>query len=97
MNAKTKSTAAATDDAADAATGRGAAECAALVQRVVLHTQTIAAKDGKPAETIVSERRTLVKASEVLDYRDYGSHVVVVTTDGQKLDSRDAAPAGAKA
>lgn len=31
-----------------------------------------------------------VRPAEVLKHRDYGTHVVVVTRDGQKLDSREA-------
>ena len=27
------------------------------------------------------------KAADVLDFRDYGTHVVVVTVDGQKLST----------
>jgi hypothetical protein len=30
-----------------------------------------------------------VQAAEVLSCRDYGTHVVVVTRDGQKLSSQD--------
>ena len=31
-----------------------------------------------------------VTAAEVLSFRDCGTHVIVVTVDGQKLNSRDA-------
>lgn len=34
-----------------------------------------------------------VGADEVLDFRDYGTHVVVVTRDGRKLSSADAGAA----
>lgn len=37
--------------------------------------------DGKPIP---------IKAVEVLSFRDYGSHVVVVTTDGQKFSAEKA-------
>lgn len=55
-----------------------AADAARRVKRVV----TTADKDGKPAT-----REVAVKADEVLSFRDYGTHVVVATTDGQKLTS----------
>ena len=44
------------------------------------------AEDGKPAKA-PREKRIPVKADEVLAVRDYGTHVVVVTRDGQKLSS----------
>ena len=52
------------------------AQAAALVKRQVQKLN----KDGKPAQESVS-----VKESEVLSFRDYGDHVIVVTTAGQKL------------
>ena len=52
------------------------AQAAALVKRLVQKLN----KDDKPRP--VSDP---VKESEVLSFRDYGDHVVVVTTDGQKL------------
>ena len=55
-----------------------AADAARRVKRVV----TTADKEGK-----TSTREVSVKADEVLSFRDYGAHVVVVTTDGQKLTS----------
>jgi DNA-binding LytR/AlgR family response regulator len=59
-----------------------AADAAKLVRRTVTVTET--ADDG----TVTTRTKTVaVKADEVLAFRDYGSHVVVVTTDGQKLSS----------
>ncbi len=36
-------------------------------------------------------KRVKCAADEVLDFKDYGTHVVVVTKAGQKLSSLDAA------
>ncbi len=55
-----------------------AADAARAVKRVVVKTD----KDGKATRAEVP-----VKTDEVLSFRDYGTHVVVVTTDGQKLSS----------
>jgi len=59
------------------------AQAAALVRREVAKTDD----DGKPllkdGELVV--RSVPVKANEVLAFKDYGDHVVVVTTDGRKL------------
>lgn len=57
-----------------------AAEAAKKVRRTV--TETV---DDK-----FKTKRVPVEAAEVLSFRDYGSHVVVVTRDGQKLSSLDA-------
>jgi DNA-binding LytR/AlgR family response regulator len=59
-----------------------AADAAKLVRRTV--TVTEADKDGEP---VTKTKTVSVKADEVLAFRDYGSHVVVATTDGQKLSS----------
>jgi len=58
-----------------------AAEVAKRVKRVVV-------KKGKDGQLV--EEKVSVGAHEVLDFRDYGDYVRVVTNDGQKLDSRDA-------
>lgn len=58
-----------------------AAEAAKAVRRPV--TETV---DGKVRTKFVA-----VKADEVLSFRDYGTHVVVVTRDGQKFSSDDQA------
>lgn len=53
------------------------AQAAALVKREVPVLQ-----DGKPTEKI---RQVAIKADEVLSFREYEDHVVVVTVDGQKF------------
>jgi hypothetical protein len=55
-----------------------AAAVAAMVQREV----TYRAAGAEPRVQLVP-----VHAEEVLDWKDYGSHVVVVTKDGQKFSS----------
>ncbi|MBF9263388.1 hypothetical protein [Paracidovorax cattleyae] len=65
-----------------------AAEAAKRVQRKVVERVVAEGDDGKPVEQ-VREKREAVKAEEVLGFRDYGTHVVVVTRDGQKLSSLD--------
>lgn len=62
-----------------------AAEAARRVRRSV--TETVDGKDGKVART----RLVAVSPAEVLSFKDYGAHVVVVTKDGQKLSSADQA------
>lgn len=60
-----------------AAKAMTAADAAKRVKRVVEVKE-----GGKPV------MKTLpVKAEEVLDFKDYGTHVVVVTTAGEKLSS----------
>ncbi|MGH6624155.1 MAG: hypothetical protein ACREBN_09295 [Burkholderiaceae bacterium] len=51
------------------------ADAAKRVKRIV-----VTVKDGEEVRKSVA-----VGADEVLSFKDYGSHVVVVTTDGQKL------------
>ena len=60
-----------------------AAAAAKLVKRPVLVPPK--EKDGQPTVDLVA-----VKVTEVLAFKDYGSHVVVVTNDGQKFSSADA-------
>ena len=43
--------------------------------------------DDAKAAKVPREKRVAVKAEEVLAFKDYGTHVVVVTKDGQKLTS----------
>lgn len=57
-----------------------AADAAKRVKRTV----QVADEDGK-----VSTKDVAIKASEVLAFKDYGTHVVVVTTDGQKFSSAE--------
>lgn len=54
-----------------------AAEAAKRVQRIVLEPA-----EGKDK---FKEKRVPVSAEEVLAFKDYGTHVVVVTRDGQKF------------
>ena len=54
-----------------------AIDAAKRVQRIVLEPA-----EGKDKP---KEKRVPVSADEVLSFKDYGSHVVVVTRDGQKL------------
>jgi hypothetical protein len=61
-----------------------AAEAAKLVKRTVVKTN-----DGKP---VIDEKTkqavtelAAIAANEVLSFADYGTHVVVVTTRGEKL------------
>ena len=50
------------------------------VARLVRRTVTEQRKGQEPIQKEVA-----VKPEEVLDFKDYGDHVVVVTTDGKKL------------
>ncbi len=62
------------------------AEAAKLVQRKVVELVDGKGDDAKAAK-VPREKRVAVKAEEVLAFKDYGTHVVVVTKDGQKLTS----------
>ena len=64
------------------------AEAAKRVQRTVVELVDGKGDDAKAAK-VPREKRVAVKAEEVLSFRDYGTHVVVVTTDGQKLTDAD--------
>ena len=64
-----------------------AAEAARAVKRTVVETVV----DEKTKEKKLVTKKVSVAASEVLDFKDYGTHVVVCTTDGQKLSSADEA------
>ncbi len=70
------------------------AEAAKRVQRKVVERVEAKGEDGKPVAQ-VREKRVPVKADEVLSFRDYGTYVVVVTRDGQKLSSLDSGSRGA--
>jgi hypothetical protein len=72
------------------AKGLTATDAAKAVKRPVVETVDTGKTDdaGKPITKQVT-KRVPVTASEVLDFKDYGSHVVVVTTDGLKLSSAD--------
>ncbi|MDO9093410.1 MAG: hypothetical protein Q8R98_17950 [Rubrivivax sp.] len=70
------------DTTTKSAKGMTAAESAKLVKRPVL---VAGEKGGEPTVKLVA-----VKEAEVLSHKDYGTHVVVVTTDGQKFSSAEA-------
>ena len=60
-----------------------AALAAKCVQRTV--TELVdSTKDGKTIK-VPKAKQVAVAEDEVLSFKDYGTHVVVVTTDGQKL------------
>ena len=68
-----------------------AAQAAKLVKRPVygpIKTGKLDA-DGKDEFVIGLQKRAPVQADEVLAFKDYGDHVVVVTKDGQKFSSAD--------
>jgi len=63
-----------------------AAEAAKRVKRTVIELVDGKGEDGKPAK-VARPKEVPVKTEEVLSFADYGTHVVVVTRDGQKLTS----------
>ena len=65
-----------------------AAEAAKRVKRTVVEYEDGKSQDGKPVK-VAKAKQVAVSADEVLSSRDYGTHVVVVTKDGQKLTSKD--------
>lgn len=67
-----------------------AAEAAKLVRRPVTEIVVGKGPDGRAAK-VPRIRQVAVKPDEVLSVKDYGTHVVVVTRDGQKFSSADAA------
>ena len=66
-----------------------AAEAAKRVRRTIAELVDGKDEDGK-AIKVQRAKRVAVDADEVLAFRDHGTHVVVVTKDGQKLSSLDA-------
>lgn len=76
-------------DDKDAAKAMTAADAAKRVKRPV--SVAVDAKDGEgnPTKKVKTEY-VAVKPAEVLSFKDYGTHVVVVTKDGQKFSSADA-------
>lgn len=54
-----------------------AAEAAKLVKRTIVFSE-----DGATRTKVVP-----IKADEVLAFKDYGTHIVLVTQDGQKYSS----------
>lgn len=76
---------------ADAAKGGKqltAADAAKRVKRTVFELVDGKDDQGK-AIKVPKPKEVAVAASEVLAFRDYGSHVVVVTRDGQKFSSAE--------
>ncbi len=49
-----------------------------------------AADVAKLVHRTVGEKKVAVKAEDLLTFKDYGTHVVAVTRDGQKLVSGQA-------
>lgn len=70
-----------------------AADAAKRVKRPVTEIVDGKDKDGNPVK-VTKVRYVSVAASEVLDFKDYGNRVVVVTKDGQKFASDDQAGSG---
>jgi hypothetical protein len=66
-----------------------AADAAKQVKRPVT-TREKAGTDGE-GKAVYKDvtKHVAVAASEVLDFKDYGSHVVVVTKDGKKFSSAE--------
>lgn len=65
------------------------AEAAQRVKRPIIEMVDGKGADGKPAK-VPRIKKVSVDADEVLSFRDYDTHGMVVTTDGQKLNSADA-------
>lgn len=63
-----------------------AADAAKRVKRTMTEMVEGKGGDGKPTQKAVT-KEVPVKDAEVLAFRDHGTHVVVVTKDGQKLTS----------
>ena len=75
------------DPAAKAMT---AADAAKLVRRPVTEVVDAKGEDGQPTKA-TRTRLVAIKVDEVLAFADNGTHVVVVTRDGQKFSSADLA------
>lgn len=66
-----------------------AAEAAKRVMRTVTE-RVKTGKDAQGADTFKDVTKKMpIAASEVFAFKDYGTHVVVVTRDGQKFSSKD--------
>lgn len=63
-------------------------EAAKRVKRAVVKYEDSKDKDGKPVRSAKS-KQVSVSAEEMLSFKDYGTHIVVVTKGGQKLTSAD--------
>ena len=75
-------------NAKDLAAGTKKMTASEAAKRVVIEMLDGKGDDDKPAK-VPRAKKVSVDASEVLSFRDYGTHVVVVTTDGQKLTDAD--------
>lgn len=74
--------------AADTTKGLTANQAAKRVRRPV--TEWVDGKDEKGESVKVPRvKHVAVAADEVIAFKDYGTHVVVVTKDGQKFSSAD--------
>jgi hypothetical protein len=76
------------DNQAQQAQQLTAAEAAKRVQRTV-YEQVDTKANGKIVKAL-RPKLVAVQEAEVLAFRDYGTHVVVVTRDGQKLTDAEA-------
>lgn len=83
-----------TGDTAQADKAMTAADAAKLVKRIVPTREPKLNRDGTPVTDADGkptfkeyDKRVDIGASEVLSFKDYGTHVVVVTKDGQKFSS----------
>ncbi|KLN57626.1 hypothetical protein [Variovorax paradoxus] len=77
------------DTSAETAKGITAAEAASRVRRIVVEVVEGKDRQGNPTKS-EKIREIRLDPADVLSYRDYGTHVVVVTVDGQKLtDAED--------
>lgn len=66
-----------------------AAEAAKRVKRPVITTEVIGKDEQGQPITRQATKHVPVPVADVLSFKDYGTHVVVVTTDGQKLSSAE--------
>lgn len=65
-----------------------AADAAKRVKRPVTEIEERKDREGAVVK-VPKTKRVAVDADEVLSFRDHGTHVVVVTKDGQKFSSAD--------
>ena len=75
-------------NAKDLAAGTKMMTASEAAMRVVIEMLDGKGDDDKPAK-VPRAKKVSVDASEVLSFRDYGTHVVVVTKNGQKLTDAD--------
>ena len=76
------------NEQAGAAKAMTAAEAASKVRRIVVEIVDGKDRAGNPTRS-EKTREVRVEASEVLAHADHGTHVVVVTKDGQKLSDAE--------